>query len=284
LMIFLSMWYLTENWAGHYRLPAFPAAVLFLPALGMLVVGQYDLPVLLGASMLIYAIRHRHIPLMTLGIAFLTFKPHIGGLILLAAMIYIFLNRDHFGLRVFIYILAMGIFLFAVGFIADSAWPVNYFNSLINYSGLKHITSCSECASTPIWVSKWSGGNSGLSQSGLIAVVLLIMTTSVLLLIRPFIWKSHNFFITAAIFVTLIASPYLYNYDYVLLIVPFVILLDQIKSGLMKIVLGLCYFVPYFALGFYGRDGNISLILITLVLFGLFWIKAKGIDVHAQPA
>jgi hypothetical protein len=284
LMIFLSIWYLTENWSARSRLPAFPAAVLFLPVLGMLVVGQYDLPVLLGASMLIYAIRHRHVPLLTLSMAFLTFKPHIGGLILLAGLIYLLLNREHFGARVFIYIMAMGIFLFAVGFLADAAWPVNYFNSLVNYSGLKHITSCSECASASIWLSKWSGGSSGLSQSSLIALLLLIATISGLLMIRPFIWKSHNVFITAAVFVTIIASPYLYNYDYILLIVPFVVLLDQTKSRLVKIILALCYFVPYFALGFYGRDGNISLIMITFVLFTLFCLKAKGIDVPAQPA
>jgi hypothetical protein len=284
LMIFLSIWYLTDNWPGLQRLTAFPAAVLFFPVLGMLVIGQYDFPVLLGTSMLIHSIRHRHAVLTALAMALLTFKPHIGGVILLAGLIHILLNRDDFGKRVLVYLTVTGVFLFAVGFLADSVWPINYVDSLLNYSGLKHITSCSECASASVWISRFYDGSPGLSQASIIAVVLLISSVTVLFLARPFIWKSSSLLITAAVFVTLIASPYLYNYDYVLLIVPFTLLFYEIKNNIVKVILVLCYLAPYFAIGIYGRDGNISLIVITMILAALFYLKVRAIDVPAHAA
>lgn len=83
---------------------------------------------------------------------------------------------------------------------------------------------------------------------------------------------------------TLIVSPYLYNYDYILLIIPFIFLLDQIRNWPIWIILGLCYLAPYLALALYGRGGNLSLIIITLVLFVLLCFKFKRVDVPAQPA
>jgi len=99
LLLFLSVWFLTEGWKPLYRLLAFPLAMMFYPVLGMLAIGQYDFPVLLGASMLIYSIEHKQPVLTALGMAFLTFKPHLGGLILIAGLIHLFLRRDEFGKR-----------------------------------------------------------------------------------------------------------------------------------------------------------------------------------------
>ncbi|MCK7481804.1 MAG: DUF2029 domain-containing protein [Candidatus Moduliflexus flocculans] len=96
-MLFLSVWFLTDGWKPSLRLLAFPAALFFYPVLGTLAVGQYDFPVLLGASMLVYALLRRRPVLIALGMAFLTFKPHLGGLILLAVLVYLLLHRDEFG-------------------------------------------------------------------------------------------------------------------------------------------------------------------------------------------
>ena len=52
VMLFLSVWLLTDGWPGRWRLLAFPLALFFFPVLGALSVGQYDFPVLLGASLL----------------------------------------------------------------------------------------------------------------------------------------------------------------------------------------------------------------------------------------
>ena len=93
--------------------------------LGALSVGQYDFPVLLGASLLIYSLRKENVWLTTLGMVLLTFKPHIGALILLSILIYLFAGRNSFGRRTIQSILLAGVFLFIVGFVADPAWPVS---------------------------------------------------------------------------------------------------------------------------------------------------------------
>jgi hypothetical protein len=282
LMIFASIWFLTDGWAARYRLIAFPATFIFFPVLGTLAIGQYDFPVLLGLSMLIYSIKHKYPGLTALGMTFLTFKPHIGALILLAGLVHLLLRRDAFGRKALTYTLGAGIFLFVIGFLADSAWPVNYLNSLINYSGLSHITTCSECANLSVWLARSYNGGSGLSQASVISVILLVALVIALTLIRPPLWKFPALFLTYALLVTLLASPYLYNYDYVLLLVPFAILVIS-KNGMMdRIILALCYFIPLVFIGLFGRAGNVSLLVSTVMISILVYLQIKSlVDVPA---
>ncbi len=99
VMLFLSVWFLTDGWNGRLRLISFPLALFFLPVLGALSVGQYDFPVLLGTSLLIYSLRKENVALTTLGAVLLTFKPHIGALILLSVFEWLIVSRSGFGRR-----------------------------------------------------------------------------------------------------------------------------------------------------------------------------------------
>src|SRR5687767_12119000 len=99
VMLFFSIWFLTDGWSPRLRLITFPLALFFLPVLGALSVGQYDFPVLLGISMLIYSLQKENVVLTTFGAVLLTFKPHIGALILLSVLIYLILRGDNFGRR-----------------------------------------------------------------------------------------------------------------------------------------------------------------------------------------
>src|SRR5688500_13121084 len=155
VMLFLSVWLLTDGWPERWRLIAFPLALFFLPVLGALSVGQYDFPVLLGASLSIYSLRKETVWLTTLGMVLLTFKPHIGALILLSILRYLFAGRSNFRRRTTWSILLAGIFLFMIGFVADPAWPVSYPKMLLNYQAEGNVTACSECASLPVWLSRW---------------------------------------------------------------------------------------------------------------------------------
>src|SRR5215510_6741143 len=69
IMLFLSVWFLTDGWTGRLRLIAFPLALFFLPVLGALSVGQYSFPVLLGTSLLIYSLRRENVAMTILGAA-----------------------------------------------------------------------------------------------------------------------------------------------------------------------------------------------------------------------
>jgi hypothetical protein len=272
-MLLLSIWLLTDGWPGQWRLIAFPLALFFLPVLGALSVGQYDFPVLLGTSLLIYSLRKENLPLTVLGMVLLTFKPHVGALILLVALGWIIYKGSQFGGRLIRPLLAAAAILFLVGFIADPTWIVSYPRMLLDYQNEGNVSGCSECASLPVFLSRWFFDGS-LTNAAWIAVVLLLILLIVFYFIRSFL-KSHELLLSAALLLTLLVSPYLYNYDFLLLLVPFGILLP--RSHLVeKIILLLCYLIPTVALLLYGRGGNISLILASVVTLALLYARAKN--------
>jgi hypothetical protein len=270
VMLFLSIWFLTDGWPGRLRLIAFPFGLFFLPVLGALSVGQYDFPVLLGASLLIYSLRRQNVMLTTLGAVLLTFKPHVGALILLSVLGWLIVSRSSFGRGVMRSLLISGIFLFTVSFIADPHWMVSYPKMLLNYQSEGNVSACSECASLPVWLSRWLFDGS-LSKATLLGVVLFVILIFLFYFVLPSL-KWHAHLITAALLATLLVSPYLYNYDFLLLLVPFAVLPRQ--GNLLQIIIVLiCYFIPSFALLLLGRAGNISLIVVTMVLLLLLYIR-----------
>jgi hypothetical protein len=286
-MLFVSVWLLTDGWTGRLRLIAFPLALFFLPVLGALSVGQYDFPVLLGTSMLIYSLRKENVALTTLGALLLTFKPHVGALILLSVLINLIGSRNNFGRRVMRSVLVTGGLLFLVGFIADPAWIISYPKMLLNYQGEGNVTACSECASLPVWLSRWFLDGS-LTTAAWVAVVLLILLVIVFYPIRSTLMKSHELLLSTALLITLLVSPYLYNYDFLLLLVPFAVLIRK-GNLIQKIFVIVCYLVPTFAIILYGRDGNISLIVVSVIMTILVYLRvlrAKNpvIDFTAQAA
>ncbi|HET9908567.1 MAG TPA: glycosyltransferase family 87 protein [Anaerolineales bacterium] len=274
IMLFLSVWLLTDGWPGRLRLISFPLALFFLPVLGALSVGQYGFPVLLGTSLLIYSLRRENVALTTLGTVLLIFKPHIGALILLSALIYLIVNKSNFRQRAIRSILIAGGFLFVAGFLADSAWPVSYPQMLLNYQGEGNVSTCSECASLPVWLSRWIFDGS-LGQAVLIAVVLLTILIFFSYRVRSELSASPELLLNTALLITLLVSPYLYNYDFILLLVPFAFLIGQKLRFIHRLIVLICYLVPTFAIAFYGRNGNISLLVVTLVITILVFLTSK---------
>lgn len=272
LMLFLSVWFLTDGWSGRLRLIAFPLALFFLPVLGALSVGQYDFPVLLGTAMLIYALRKENVTLTMLGAVLLTFKPHVGALILLSVLVWLIGSRSDFGRRAIRSILLAGVFLFIVGFVADPAWPLSYPKMLLNYQNEGNVTACSECASLPVWSSRWFLDGS-LANAMWIAFVLLILFGILFYFIHSTI-RSHELWLGAATLVTLLVSPYLYNYDYLLLLIPFAVLFNR-GNLIQKIIVIICYLVPTVLIILYGRAGNIALLLVTIWMAAFLYLRIR---------
>ena len=272
VMLFLSVWLLTYGWPGRWRLLAFPLALFFFPVLGALSVGQYDFPVLLGASLLMYSLRKENVPLTVLGIVLLTFKPHVGGLILLFVLGWLIYNKRDLGRRIMRPLLVAAAVLFLIGFIADPTWIISYPKMLLSYQDEGNVASCSECASLPVWLAR--GLLDGSLTSALwIGFVLLLALLVVIFFLRSYL-DAHEIVLSMALLVTLLVSPYLYNYDFLLLLVPFAVLISR-GNLVEKIVVILCYLLPTFALVLYGREGNISLLIVSIVLLVLFYARAK---------
>jgi len=280
-MLMFSVWLLTDSWPAQKRLISFPLVFLFIPVMGTLIVGQYDYPVLLGAALLVYAIKKEKAFLAALGIFLLTFKPHLGGLLIFAGLAHFLFRRDSFSKQALKWIGLIAVVAFATGYLADSAWLTNYMVSLLGYRDLGHITTCSECASLSIWLAKWSTGELSLSAASKFAAVLLIILFLIIVRIRPLLWKFPTLLINASIFVTLIASPYLYNYNFLLLVVPVLWLGGKVLSLIEWVILFTASVLPALALGLFGRDGNISFLASTLVI-ALMFIKWARLDL-ARP-
>jgi hypothetical protein len=272
-MLFLSVWLLSDGWSGRLRLLAFPLALFFMPVLGALSIGQYDFPVLLGTALMIYSLRKENVALATLGAVLLTFKPHVGALILLSALMWLIAGRSDFGWRVLRSSLIAGVILFVLGFIADPAWPVSYPKMLLNYQNEGNVTACSECASLPVWSSRLFFDGS-LTRAMWIALGLLILFVILFYFMRSLLLRSSDLLLSAATLVTLLVSPYLYNYDYLLLLVPFAALISR-GNLLQKIVTLLCYLIPTFLLILYGRDGNLSLLAATIVTAAVLYLHIR---------
>jgi hypothetical protein len=279
LMLFLSIWFLTDGWDGRLRLIACLLGLMFLPVIGALAVGQYDFPVLLGTSMLIYSLRRENVTLTTLGAVLLTFKPHVGALILLSALGWLIGSRSFFGRRALRSMILAGIFLFLIGFLADPAWPVNYPGMLLNYQDEGNVTSCSECASIPVLASRWLFDGS-LAQAAILSILLFLILIGIFLTRRKVMIQVPALLLTSALLITLLASPYLYNYDFILLLVPFAILANS--SLVDKIVVLVCHLVPTFALALFGRVGNFTLLAAAVLLTVLIFMRDKS-QVDAKP-
>ena len=276
VMLFLSVWLLTDGWSGRWRLIAFPLSLFFFPVLGALSVGQYDFPVLLGTSLLIYSLRKENVPLTVPGIVLLTFKPHVGALILGSVLAYLIGYKISFGRRVMRPLLVAAVVLFLVGFIADPSWVISYPRMLLSYQSDGNVSNCSECASLPVSLSRWFFDGS-LTKAVWIAIVLLFAFGVMLYFLRSFL-KAPELLLSAALLITLLAIPYLYNYDFLLLLVPFAVLMNH-SSLLQKIIVLLCYLVPTFVIILYGREGNISLIVTSIVMLVLLYART-----HAEHA
>ena len=279
VMLFLSIWFLTDGWDGRLRLIAFPMGLVFLPVIGALSVGQYDFPVLLGTSMLVYSLRKENLALTTLGVILLTFKPHVGALILLSALGWLIGSRSLFGRGALRSIIVAGIFLFLAGFLADPAWYVNYPKMLLNYQGEGNVASCSECANIPVFVSRWFLDGS-LARAAILSILLLLILIGIFLTKRKAWTQSPELLLTSALLITLLASPYLYNYDFILLLVPFAIL--AAGSLVDKLMVLACHLVPTLALALLGRAGNITLLAAAILLTVLIFFRDKS-QVDANP-
>ena len=263
IMLGLALWLLTDGLPRIERLVLSFLAIVFPPALGGLFVGQYVFPVLLGAAFLIWALERNQPWLVALAAALLTFKPHLGGLILLIVAVYLWLRKDDMGRRALWGLFGSGVVLFALGFVASPAWPVAYVRSLTGFESVPGVPRCDQCASLPVALGNMLGG--GYGPAVIAAAALLVILVTWLAKNRGRLTKRATWLIGSGVLMTLVISPYLLNYDYLLLIVPFMVLAREAR-GFDRIWLALAYCAPFVALSLYGTAGNTALILSALVL------------------
>lgn len=271
-MLILSVGLLTDGWPTRKRIFTGLAAVFFLPVLGSLVIGQYGFPVLLGVALYGHALKKRNIVLIALAAVLLTFKPHLGILILITGLMLLLSQRSEFGRHALMAIVVAGLFLFAIGFLASPLWPSDYFHSL---TGFKDVSQCHQCNSLPMELAGIVVG--GFSQAAWLAMGLLILFL-IWLIIE---WKRLSIeparLVAGAAIVTLLVSPYLQNYDYVLLLVPLFTSAGR-ANRFHWAWLTLAYLLPFGGFGFFGVAGDVSLVISSLICFVVFAYSVRQLD------
>ncbi len=282
IMLGASLWLLTEGLPLRKRLALALPAIIFPPVLGSLFVGQYVFPVLLGAALMAWALRRGSGLPLALAAAVLTFKPHLGGVVLVMGVVYLWLRRDEVGRRGLLAILGTGMFLFAVGFLASPAWPAAYFHSLVSFQGIPGVQLCTQCVSLPVVIASAAADETG---HGVIAAALLLVLATWVAGKWDRVTEFPSRLITTGLLITLLASPYLLNYDYVMLLVPLIVLAAE-ASAAAWVCLGLAYVIPMVSLALYGTAGNSALVVSTLILFlALVTVLSRpGNREAAQPA
>jgi hypothetical protein len=260
IMLIASTWLLTDGWPALKRLFSFLITILFLPVLGSLLVGQYTFPVLLGAALLTFAIHRENVILTAIAAALLTFKPHLGTLILVIAVVYLWIRKGAYGRRSLLAIFITGMILFVIGFLASPLWPLEYFHSL---TGFKDVSQCQQCNSASMALAELSGG--GLERAFWIAAWFLILLAVWLAWRWQRLSQETSYMISAAVLVTLLVTPYLQNYDYILLLIPFFALAGN-ANLFDRLYLGFAFLIPLIGFGLLGSAGYGSLVFSSLIL------------------
>ncbi len=271
LGVIMFVWLVTVEWPARRKLIAFLLAILFLPVLGALFVGQFIFPVLLGAGLLIYALPRERAWLTAFGLILLTFKPHIGGLMILGGLVYLVFRGGTFVRRTLWSTAALMSVLFVSGFLVDYAWPVHYLEKLLVFRDVSHCEGV--CINVPMAILSLFNINS--IQPLWVGGILLIGWIGLFIRNRPEVWKDAGLLGAVAICITFLSSPYQYNYDFVVLLLPLFVLASKTRKPLDWLWLAIAYFLPWVGITF-GRQGNWVLLLSAFVLMILLWHKSKG--------
>ena len=263
VMFSLAAWGLTRHWKAPWRILSAPAAILFIPAFGLLMVGQYSAPILLGAVLFVLAARAQRSFWMAAGLLLLTLKPHIGFLLFLAGFGWLLWQKTAATRRAAWTSLLGGLLLAAAGFLADPAWPLTYLGSLARYRDLPGVDSCGLCASLSVTLIRLAFGQSSLLLAAGLSAGLALLAGGLIWARYRMYMKDAGFLMAVAASLTLLIDPYLLNYDYVLLLLP---LFWLARPGRLTWLVLPVYLLPWLLL-FLGREANGLLSIAGIVTF-----------------
>lgn len=254
---------LTDRWKPVQRILVVTATLLFIPSIGLIQVGQYSAPVLLGAALFMYAVRREDAPLTALGLLLMTFKPHIGLFLLPLGVFWLLFQRTTFARRAVWMALGGGLALAIIGFLADPAWPLTYIQSLASYTTVPGVANRDLSASfSALLVKMVLGYGSGFWATCLSIVLITIILA---LFWRFKIFKNIETLVAGCALLTLLGDPYMFNYDYILMIVPLVYLAGQVKTIFQRLILVAAYLLPWISLVL-ERNANIFYAIAAISL------------------
>jgi hypothetical protein len=286
---------------GRWSLPLLAGAAFFTPTLLDLVVGQYGMPVLLGVCLVgsfcaerpkgandggavaltgeASAARWRP-ALAGLGLVLLTFKPQLGIGALLVACVWL-VRRQR--LRPLVWALGLLLLLGAFSFRVSLHWPTEMITATASYAAWAGIPfpiqGCDTC-------STFSGIVESAGVSGPVALLVDSVVVAGLLVALVVAWRRRGkdllYLLSLACVATVLGTPYLRNYDLVILVLPFLFLLHSTVGAprggplLARMTLPILLFAYVLPLAgtlfvdrlFVGRSGVVMAAALLALLLG----------------
>lgn len=267
LMLVGSIGILTKDQPPARRALLFLGGIFWIPALGSLLVGQYGFPVLLGAALMVHALRCEKPVLVVLAAVLLTFKPHLGLGILLLVAARLLSRRDPFSRKATLGLIVAAATLIGLGFLASPRWPIEYAGALIGFQAVRGVPECTQCVSLPVLFARLLGG--GLLAAKWMGLALAVLSGGLLAWRWKTVAATASGIVSIGVLGTLLVSPYLLNYDYMLLLVPVITLAGGPLAAKEWMALGVAYALPTAALALMGPAGNLALIVSTIIVLVL---------------
>jgi hypothetical protein len=266
-MLLTAALLLTAKWKPLPRILAALAALLFIPSLGLIVVGQYSAPVLLGAALFMYAAQREDAPLTALGLLLMTFKPHLGLFLIPAGSLWLLVQKTPFARRAVWMALGGGLALAAFGFLADPVCPLAYVRSLVSYTTISGVTDLGLSAGFSAMLVKMALGQGSFFWSAWLSIALVIGMLA--LFWRFKVFTQLETLVIGCVLLTLLGDPYLLNYDYILLLLPLAWLVGQAKTLFPRVLLGAAYLLPWLNLSGLERGANIFYAVAAIFLVAI---------------
>jgi hypothetical protein len=274
-MLVFSAHLLTINQPERIRLLAWIVAVLYLPSFGLLVVGNYTVPVLLGGALLIYAIQRESAFQTALGFGLLTFKPHIGFLMALACFIWLLFQRSVFAQRARWMTIVTGCVLFGIGFIVEPHWLTSFQKSIYSWQRAPYIRTNEYSAGPAHIITYLTGHQLGPIAANWISGALFLLCIFLIWFKRDHVFNNIRDIIGLMASLTVVVLPYKVNYDFVILLIPFAVVFDRYEIFRIRFLLMFIYILPWLGLVLDRTIGNFILTLTGATLFFMLLFGAR---------
>ena len=280
LMVFGAVYLMTAGWAFRKQIVAYLLVFFFLPTLGFLTVGQYVAPVLLGTAMILSGAKAKSAGLIATGLVLISVKPQLGVVIFLVCVGWLLINREKWQLHALIYTLVSLTILTVLAFIIDPRWPESYLATLNGFRLLSTYGVCQICSSLSILLVQLAAGSSNTSLANGVGLGILLLIV-VWFQVRPTRDRFNlQSLVIGSLFATLFCLPYLNNYDYVLLILPALLLVERLPDWRGLSIIALAFLLPWLGLLLGVRFGVVLGMAMSSVLlaFGMMLVDREFVD------
>ncbi len=265
-LLVLSANLLSARQNPRIRPLAVAAAIFYFPSLGLIVVGNYTLPVLLGGALFIYAARKEESILAAVGIALMTFKPHIGIFMALFAFGWLWLQKTVFARNARWMSIIAGLILGLIGFMIEPQWIISFPRSIYLFQTSSYMHACTYCISLSNILMGLVNSQANPNSSGLLSLLLLAIALILVWLRRTDVFSSVEKMMSVAVALTAVGLSYMVHYDFVILLIPLLLLFFREKNSKARFLYILLYLLPWLRI-FSDLTGNIILTLTGIAIF-----------------